>query len=511
MNQLWVVFGNMKAVYKIAAIAIFNFILVALIGGFAAYKINDIGYEIESISAQSQSLIKLNSQLHEASEDTSKALEQKVEVLEKEIVERIAHAVASDKAALKVLLILSASMLLIGGVFFWLLGWNMRKTEETAGFMGSCLTGLGSANVMIANMDDTIVYMNDSSRKALTDLTAEIRKQFPNFDPAQAIGSSIHIFHKDPDRIRRVLAGLKQGDLHRGTINIGDLIFTLNVGPIYARGQKIGHYAEWGDITSVRKQEAEKARIEASVKETAQKVSVASSEITEGNTNLSERTEAQAASIEETTATMQQITERVQENANTAKEAMNLANITREAADRGGQVVKVASEAMEGITASAEKISDIIGVIDEIAFQTNLLALNAAVEAARAGEQGRGFAVVAGEVRTLAGRSATAAKEIKELIQESVAKVKDGSVQVVQTQECLTDIIGNVQKVTDMVEQIASASQDQALSIGEVNKTVAQMDSFTQQNAALVEEAAAASRSLQDEAAALLKLAQGQS
>ena len=188
---------------------------------------------------------------------------------------------------------------------------------------------------------------------------------------------------------------------------------------------------------------------------------------------------------------------------------MTLANTTRDAANRGGKVVKEAIQAMQDITASSEKISDIIGVIDEIAFQTNLLALNAAVEAARAGEQGRGFAVVAAEVRTLAGRSAKAAKEIKDLITASVEIVQTGTTQVNDTGECLTDIIESVEKVTNMVGEITTASQEQSTSISEINKSVAQMDSFTQQNAALVEEAASAAKALEEQSNNLVGIIDG--
>jgi methyl-accepting chemotaxis protein len=258
------------------------------------------------------------------------------------------------------------------------------------------------------------------------------------------------------------------------------------------------------------KEEARKEEMSKAVNTTAAQINDATRDIAQGNMNLSERTEAQAASIEETTATMQQITEKVNENAGNSRRALELADHTRLAADKGGQVVRGAISAMDEISKSSMKIADIIGVIDEIAFQTNLLALNAAVEAARAGEQGRGFAVVAGEVRTLAGRSANAAKEIKSLITESVEKVKQGTQQVNETGTCLDDIIQNVQKVSAMVTNIASASQEQAISISEVNKTVAQMDAFTQQNAALVEQAAAASKALEEQASGLIRLINSQ-
>jgi methyl-accepting chemotaxis protein len=193
---------------------------------------------------------------------------------------------------------------------------------------------------------------------------------------------------------------------------------------------------------------------------------------------------------------MEEMTTTVKQNADNAAQANQLALAARDQAEQGGAVVGKAVDAMSGINESAKKIADIIGVIDEIAFQTNLLALNAAVEAARAGEQGRGFAVVASEVRSLAGRSATAAKEIKTLIEDSVRKVEDGSGLVTQSGRTLGEIVTSVKKVTDIVAEIAAASREQSSGIEQVNRAVVQMDELTQQNAALVEEATAASQSM---------------
>jgi methyl-accepting chemotaxis protein len=197
---------------------------------------------------------------------------------------------------------------------------------------------------------------------------------------------------------------------------------------------------------------------------------------------------------------MEEMTSTVKQNADNAGQANQLATAARDQAEKGGAVVGSAVKAMADINESSKKISDIIGVIDEIAFQTNLLALNAAVEAARAGEQGRGFAVVATEVRSLAGRSATAAKEIKELIQDSVRKVGDGSLLVTQSGQTLEQIVMSVKKVSDIVAEIAAASREQSSGIEQVNKAVMQMDEMTQQNAALVEQATAASQSMADQA-----------
>ena len=231
-------------------------------------------------------------------------------------------------------------------------------------------------------------------------------------------------------------------------------------------------------------------------------------EIAQGNSDLSQRTEEQASSLEETASSMEELTGTVKQNADNADQANQLALGAREQATKGGDVVGKAVAAMGEINSSSKKIADIIGVIDEIAFQTNLLALNAAVEAARAGEQGRGFAVVAGEVRNLAQRSAAAAKEIKSLINDSVEKVDDGTRLVDESGKTLNEIVISVKKVSDIIAEIAAASQEQSSGIDQVNKAVMQMDEVTQQNAALVEEAAAASESVDEQARSLSELMQ---
>ncbi|OWY28418.1 methyl-accepting chemotaxis protein [Herbaspirillum robiniae] len=229
----------------------------------------------------------------------------------------------------------------------------------------------------------------------------------------------------------------------------------------------------------------------------------ASQEIATGNLDLSSRTEQQAGSLEETASAMEELTSTVKQNADNARQANQLAVSASEIASQGGEVVGQVVQTMEGITESSRRIADIISVIDGIAFQTNILALNAAVEAARAGEQGRGFAVVASEVRSLAQRSAAAAKEIKELIDDSVEKVGAGSQLVERAGTTMTEVVASVKRVTDIVGEITAASHEQSTGIEEINRAITQMDEVTQQNAALVEEAAAAAQSLQDQAGKL--------
>jgi methyl-accepting chemotaxis protein len=229
----------------------------------------------------------------------------------------------------------------------------------------------------------------------------------------------------------------------------------------------------------------------------------ASKQIAAGNTDLSSRTEQQAASLEETASSMEELSSTVKQNAENAKQANQLAAAASDVAIKGGEVVNDVVHTMSDINDSSRKIVDIISVIDGIAFQTNILALNAAVEAARAGEQGRGFAVVASEVRNLAQRSAAAAKEIKQLISDSVEKVEGGTKLVEQAGQTMEEIVSSVKRVTDIMGEIAAASAEQSSGIDQVNLAITQMDEVTQQNAALVEEAAAAATSLEEQAQGL--------
>ena len=239
------------------------------------------------------------------------------------------------------------------------------------------------------------------------------------------------------------------------------------------------------------------------VRSAADSINTASYEIASGNQDLSARTEQAASNLEETAASMEQLTSTVRQSADAARQANQLAASAAEIAVRGGQVVGQVVTTMEEINHSSKKISDIIGVIDGIAFQTNILALNAAVEAARAGEQGRGFAVVAGEVRNLAQRSAEAAKEIKGLIGASVDRVEAGSRLVADAGQTMSEIVGSVQRVSDIIGEITAAAGEQSDGIGQVNVAVTQLDQMTQQNAALVEESSAAAESLKDQVSRL--------
>jgi methyl-accepting chemotaxis protein len=354
-------------------------------------------------------------------------------------------------------------------------------------------------------------------------------------------GSKLDALSPDPNNERHALDSLTGSSTEQRTL--GAVTFRTISNPVIgANGERIGTIVEWTDRTleiAVEKEMQDMlgaivggeltqritlegksgfleavsrgvnqladnmAEIVARVKEASGEIHRRATEIASGSTNLQMRAEEQSASLEQTASSMEQMTTTVKQNADNAGHANQLAVAARDQADKGGAEVDKAVLAMADINESARKIADIIGVIDEIAFQTNLLALNAAVEAARAGELGRGFAVVATEVRTLAGRSATAAKEIKGLIQDSVKKVEDGSTLVTQSGRTLEQIVASVKKVSDIVAEIAAASREQSAGIGQVNSAVLQMDDLTQQNAALVEQATNASQSMASESHAL--------
>lgn len=287
--------------------------------------------------------------------------------------------------------------------------------------------------------------------------------------------------------VKRVLEGLAEGDLTQEMT-----------------GEFHGEFAELNRALNSSMQNL--AHMVSEIRGSGASITTGASEISTGNATLSQRTESQAASLEETAASMEEMTSTVKQNADNAQQARQLAADAQVLAEKGGEISSRVVNSMGDISASSGKIAEIIGVIDEIAFQTNLLALNAAVEAARAGEQGRGFAVVASEVRSLAQRSAGAAKEIKELINDSVKKVEEGGSYVNESGKALAEIMESIKNVTTIVSEIAAASREQAIGIEQVNVAVNQMDEGTQQNAALVEEVAAASSSLDEQAAQLQKL-----
>lgn len=444
-----------------------------------------------------------------------------------------------------------------------------------------------SSNVMMADTDLNIIYVNDALRNMFRQSEHLIQSELPEFSVDTLIGKNIDVFHKDPAHQRHMLAAL--ADTHHAKISIAGRYLAFIANPIFNEsGERLGTVVEWSDTTNETLAQAEiadivegasrgdfnrrintngkegffreladgmnnlmettsdglsevarvlsamskgdlteridrdfdgmfaqlkndanatvdqLAEIVTQIKEASDAINTAASEISAGNNDLSQRTEEQASSLEETAASMEQLTSTVQQNAENAVQANNLAQGASRIAQKGGDVVSQVVSTMRTISDNSKQVEEIISVIDSIAFQTNILALNAAVEAARAGEQGRGFAVVATEVRNLAKRSAGAAKEIKELIVTSVDTVEEGSKLVDDAGSTMKDIVDAIGQVTSIMTEISAASAEQRSGIEQVNAAITQIDEVTQQNAALVEEAAAAAESTEEQSRALV-------
>ncbi|HEX3937677.1 MAG TPA: methyl-accepting chemotaxis protein [Xanthobacteraceae bacterium] len=441
------------------------------------------------------------------------------------------------------------------------------------------------SNVMLADGDYKIFFMNRPQLEMMQLAEPDLRKELPHFDSANLIGKSIDVFHKNPAHQRKMLDTLTT--TFETQIKVGVRTFQLIATPLFDGDRRMGTAVEWRDISLEKSIEGDirtiveaatkgdfTARVEtvgksgfmltlanlmndmcvtidraltdmgqmcgamsagnlteritkdyagnflqlkeganslagrlstviSEIKTRSTEVSNAAAEISLSTTDLSQRTEEQAASLEQTSASMEQISATVKKNAESARRANGLTSASRDAADRGGAVAADAVKAMAKIQESSRKIADIITVIDEIARQTNLLALNAAVEAARAGDAGRGFAVVASEVRSLAQRSSQAAKDIKDLITNSSGQVDDGVGLVNQAGNSLNEIVGSIKEVADIIADIATASTEQAEGLEQINKALTQMDEVTQQNSALVEENAAAVKTLEDHSKAM--------
>ncbi len=440
-----------------------------------------------------------------------------------------------------------------------------------------------TTNVMIADIDRKIIYMNKSVETMLRAAEADIRSVLPHFAVDKIVGSNMDIFHKNPAHQMKLLENLSS--TYVSNIVVSKRHFRLVANPIFSKtGTRLGSVVEWqdrtlevaveGEVSNLVSAAAagnfsERIKVEgkdgfflklaeglntlvttadkglndvgrvlgaiakgdlterihadysgtfgdlknycnetteslttmlSDIRSAADMIFTASSEIAQGNADLSSRTEQQAANLEETASSMEELTSTVKLNADNAKQANVLAEQASTVAVDGGALIQQVVTTMNAINESARKISDIIGVIDGIAFQTNILALNAAVEAARAGDQGRGFAVVASEVRTLAQRSANAAKDIKALISDSVQKIDSGNSLVGKSGDTMKEIVSSIKRVNDIMAEIAAASVEQSSGIEEVSTAVSQMDEMTQQNAALVEQAAAAAESLQSQA-----------
>ncbi|WP_196137323.1 methyl-accepting chemotaxis protein [Aliikangiella sp. G2MR2-5] len=476
----------------------------------------------------------------------------------------------------------------VGSSLEWANITKQVAAEREVGRLVSAVEGM-STNIMMADVDGVINYLNPAVEKMLRRREDDLKVVLPGFSVDTLIGTCFDEFHKNPAHQRNILR--PENLPYEASITVGPLHFDLIAVALKdSSDNHLGTAVEWIDTTEqVKAQEqvenliAKASRGELTerlnadefegfmknlsnginemldtvvepitncqsvleqlaagnleksmdgsyhgmfeqlqnsintsidnlrnmvgeIMETSAHVSSSAKEISQGNTDLSQRTEEQASSLEETASSMEELTSTVKENASSATKANELSKSTEKLAESGGQVVADAVQAMKEINDASREISDIIGVIDEIAFQTNLLALNAAVEAARAGDQGRGFAVVAAEVRNLAQRSASAAKDIKSLINNSVNKVDQGSQLVNDSGQRLNEIVDSVRNVSELVSEISNASEEQASGIEQINQAVSQMDNMTQQNSALVEQAAASAESLNEQASNLMEL-----
>ncbi len=456
-----------------------------------------------------------------------------------------------------------------------------RKEHDDAQRIKTALDSI-SSNVMVADNERNIIYINPAVLAMLQHAESDLRKVLPGFDSSKLLGENMDVFHKNPAHQKELLGGLSS--TFRSEITVAAHTFYLVANPINnEHGERLGVVVEWKDRTAEVAIEQEVAKVVSGavlgdfnqrinegdkegfflqlaqgvnelmetsstglnevvrvlgalsrgdltetitsdysgtfgqlkddsnstveklqeivgqIKEASETINTAAKEIAAGNNDLSHRTEEQAASLEQTAASMEELTSTVQANSHNAKHANQLAVGAADIAGKGVNVVGQVVSTMEGINESSRKVVDIISVIDSIAFQTNILALNAAVEAARAGEQGRGFAVVAGEVRNLAQRAAAAAAEIKSLIGDSVEKVEEGAKLVAQAGQTMEEIVSAIRGVTVIMSEISAASMEQTSGIEQVNQAIGQMDDVTQQNAALVEQAAAAAESLEEQ------------
>jgi methyl-accepting chemotaxis protein len=491
-------------------------LLVALtlaVGGFGLRQLASINANTEEMSSNWLASIKYLGEIRDLLNDTRRGELQHINAMDGEEKKSEANRIVTNKPKLQA----------VGAKFEALLGtaeekatWNKYQQALTAFYVtDEKLLALSEKGA--AEFDDTMKYLRGDSRKAFRELykATDDMLAFNTKGADHATQQAKETYSNSWGTMLTIMLAAAAAAIvlgYRVTKSITKPIAeAVNAAQNFAHGDLTQSLQTHGNdevaqlIRAMEQMRESLTKVVSNVRSSSENVAASSAEIAQGNQDLSARTENQASALEETAASMEQLGAQVRHNADSAGQANKLALSASTVAMQGGAVVSEVVVTMKGINESSRKISDIISVIDGIAFQTNILALNAAVEAARAGEQGRGFAVVASEVRSLAGRSADAAKEIKSLINASVERVEQGSILVDRAGETMTELVGSIRRVTDIMGEISAASSEQAAGVAQVGEAVTHMDQATQQNAALVEQMAAAASSLSNQSQDLVQ------